>query len=80
MEYCAQILGLPAHNGCGAVGESPDKGHEYQRAGTPFLRRKVEEVGHIQLREENTPGRVHYSLPVFEGNLQARVGLTFYMV
>jgi len=29
---------------------------------------------------EKTPGRVHCSLSVFEGNLQARVGPTFYMV
>ncbi|GAB0179415.1 hypothetical protein GRJ2_000406800 [Grus japonensis] len=38
LEYCVQLWGAPVQGGHGAVGESPEEGHEAdQRAGAPLL-------------------------------------------
>ncbi|KAK4814838.1 hypothetical protein QYF61_027811 [Mycteria americana] len=59
-----------AQEGHGAVGVSPEEGHENDlRAGAPLLRGQAERVGVVQPGEEKAAGRPYSSLPVLKGGL-----------
>ena len=57
-----------------------DSHEDDQRAGAPLLGRKDEGAGLVQPAEEKAPGRLHWHLSVFKGNLQTGGRLNFDMV
>ena len=57
-------LGATSQEGCGTVGINP----EDQMPGAPLQLIRAEEAGLVHTGEEKTSGRLHYSVPVLEGN------------
>ncbi|GAB0180497.1 mitochondrial enolase superfamily member 1 [Grus japonensis] len=67
LEYCVQLW-VPQNERHGAVGESPEEGHEAdQRAGAPLLGGQAERVGLVQPGEKAALGRSNCGLAVPEG-------------
>ena len=58
-------LGPSVQEGCGAIGESPEKGNKNDpRDGTPPLQGQAERTGAVQPGEEKAPGKPESSLSV----------------